>query len=452
MATLGDYMRGTGLMARLLRSASWSMAGYGASQALRLASNLILTRLLFPEAFGLMALITMVLVGLSLFSDLGIDPAISQSKRGDDPDFLNTAWTLQVIRGFILFGVLCGIAGPLATFYEEPLLATYLPIAGLSLILSGFQPSRVATAQRHLAMGRMTALELVSQVIGLIVMIGLAYATQSVLALVVGSVLQTCALLVLNLVFLPGQKNRFRWEKTAVSELIGFGKWIFLSTAFFFFSSQGDKAVLGKVLSLDMLGIYNIGFFLASFPVALGMHVAYRVLIPVYRERPASESAENFRKLSRMRHAATAGVVSMVFALALFGPWLVDFLYDDRYALAGGIVVLVCVVKMLQSIGITYDNAALAAGDSRRFFLVNAARALLQMGCLILGFALFGLIGGILGIGVALICGHPFVVWLARSHQVWDARHDLLWFVVVCIASATAVWANFASIQALIGH
>lgn len=452
MATLSEYMTGTGLMARLVRSASWTMAGYGASQVLRLASNLILTRLLFPEAFGLMALVTMVLVGLALFSDLGIEPAISQSKRGDDPDFLHTAWTLQVIRGFVLFVILCAIAGPLATFYEEPLLATYLPIAGLSLIVSGFQPTRVATAQRHLAMGRLTALELASQVMGLVIMIGLAYATQSVLALVVGSVLQSCASLILNFLYMPGQRDRFRWEMAAVSELFDFGKWIFLSTAFFFFSSQGDKAVLGKVLSLDLLGIYNIGFFLASFPVALGVHVAYRVLIPVYRERPPSESVENFRKLARMRHVATAGVVSMVFVLALIGPWLVDFLYDDRYALAGGIVVLISVVKMVQAIGMTYDNAALAAGDSRRFFLVNAARAVLQMVCLILGFALFGLVGGILGMGVALICAHPVLVWLARSHHAWDPRHDLFWFIVVCLASIAAIWINLASVQSLLGQ
>ncbi len=60
------------MAARVLRSASWLMIGYGGSQALRLASNLILTRILFPEAFGLMALVTVVTVGLSLFSDVGI--------------------------------------------------------------------------------------------------------------------------------------------------------------------------------------------------------------------------------------------------------------------------------------------------------------------------------------------------------------------------------------------
>ncbi|HBB84471.1 MAG TPA: polysaccharide biosynthesis protein, partial [Sulfitobacter sp.] len=94
-------------MARALRSTSWIVLSYGGAQAIRLASNLILTRLLFPEAFGLMALIQVVIVGLTLFSDVGIGPSIAQSKRGDDRDFLNTAWTIQAIRGGCLWLAAC---------------------------------------------------------------------------------------------------------------------------------------------------------------------------------------------------------------------------------------------------------------------------------------------------------------------------------------------------------
>ncbi|MEY8838750.1 oligosaccharide flippase family protein, partial [Cribrihabitans sp. XS_ASV171] len=97
--------QGSSLMSRVLRSASWVIVGYGLSQALRLASNLILTRILFPEAFGMMTLVGLVVVGMQLFSDIGIGTSIVQNRRGDEPDFLDTAWTLQVLRGFLLFGL-----------------------------------------------------------------------------------------------------------------------------------------------------------------------------------------------------------------------------------------------------------------------------------------------------------------------------------------------------------
>ncbi len=162
-----------------------------------------------------------------LFSDVGISPSIAQSKRGDDPDFLNTAWTIQVIRGVALFGIACLVSGPVAQFYSEPDLNTYLPIAAVALLVSGFNPTRIETANRHLLIGRLTVLDLISQVLGLVFMIVMAVMTQSIMSLVLGSVLQEVAKLVLTHFFLPGARNTFRWEKEAAAELAHFGKWIF---------------------------------------------------------------------------------------------------------------------------------------------------------------------------------------------------------------------------------
>ena len=431
------------LMARVARSASWIVLGYGASQAIRLASNLILTRLLFPEAFGLMALISVVTVGLTLFSDVGIAPSIAQSKRGDDPDFLNTAWTIQVGRGFGLWLAACALAYPVALFYDQRELTLYLPMAALSLVVAGFNPTRIETAHRHLLMGRLMALDLLSQVIGIAAMVALALAFQSVAALVVGGVIGAVAKLALTHLFLPGPSNRFRWERAAVTELVHFGKWIFLSTVFWFFASQGDKAVLGKFLTLENFGIYNIGYFLASFPLLLGLNVTGRVMIPVYREK-----ADPLR-LSRMRYGLSAAVIGLLIVMAFAGPWLVSHLYDPRFAEAGAIVVVLSVVLMPQVIGMTYDQAALAAGDSRRFFVYSALRSTLQVGLLLVGAITFGLIGALIGMGIALVLAHLVLIWLARVHKVWDPRHDLTFGAIGALAGSTALWLHWDAIVAL---
>lgn len=436
IARVFEGLKDNRLMARVLRSASWIVLGYGASQAIRLASNLILTRILFPEAFGLMALIGVVTVGLTLFSDVGISPSIAQSKRGDDPDFLNTAWTIQVMRGFFLWAAACLLAYPVSVFYAQPDLLYYLPIAGLSLIFGGLNPTRIETAHRHLLMGRLTILDLVSQVIGIAVMIVLAIVMQSVLALVIGGVIGAVAKLVLTQLGMRGLRNHLRWEKAAARELITFGKWIFLSTLFWFFASQGDKAVLGKFLTLETLGIYNIGYFLASFPLALGLSVTGRVMIPIYRE------GADARRLRRMRYGLTIGVGGMLVVMALLGPWLVNHLYDARYVMSGGVVVLLGVALLPQVIGMTYDQAALAAGDSRRFFVYSALRSTLQVSLLLLGVAQAGLMGAILGMGLAMALSHLVLIWLARAHGVWDARHDLLGFAVGGGVGALALWVH----------
>ena len=257
-------LNGQALFDRALRGSAITALGYVASQGLRLASNLILARLLFPEAFGLMALVTVVLVGLAMFSDVGIGPAISRSPRGDDPAFLNTAWTMHVIRGVMLWLTALALAWPLAWFYEAPDLRNLLPVAGISLLIAGFNPTRIETANRHLLLGRVTVLDLISQAVGITAMIVLALVTGSVWSLVLGAVLAAMVKLVLMHLWLPGPRNRFSWERASAHELVHFGKWVFLSTACGFALSQGDRLILGAFLPLDRLGVYNIGYFLAT--------------------------------------------------------------------------------------------------------------------------------------------------------------------------------------------
>lgn len=414
------------LFSRVLRGSALTAGSYAITQVLRLASNLVLTRLLFPEAFGLMALVSVFLIGLSMFSDVGIGPAISQSRRGDDPEFLDTAWTIQVWRGGLLWLATCLFAWPAAQLYQAPQLLTLLPASGLTLLIGGFNPTRIDTANRHLMLGRLTLLDLIAQIIGIVAMVILAFAMRSVWALVIGAIIGSVAKLALTHWGLDGPRNRFRWEPTAGRELIHFGKWIFLSTACGFLLSQGDKAILGAYLHLDQLGVYNIGYFLASFPVLLGGAVTGRILIPIYRDHPPAASAQNAARLRRLRVVLTGGMLALLGVMGFAGGPLVHLLYDARYAQAGAIVVAIACVQMPLVIGMTYDQSALAAGDSRNYFWVMAVRAGLQSLCFWLGAAQFGLKGALIGQFIAIAAVHPLIVWLARRHRAWDAQHDLM--------------------------
>jgi O-antigen/teichoic acid export membrane protein len=450
MSRLPDMLRGQGLAARAMRSSTFTVLGYGGSQMLRLASNLILTRLLFPEAFGMMALVQVFLTGLMMFSDLGISPAILQSKRGDERDFLNTAWTIQVLRGFGLWIAASLLAFPIAAIYGAPELAQLLPVAAFALVITGFSPTRLETANRHLALGRVTLIDLVTQVTGIAAAVVLALIWQSVWALIWSGLISAVVQLILYQRLLPGIRNRFRWEKAAAAELIRFGKWIFLSTVAGFLYYQGDKLILGRFLTLDLLGIYNIGYFLASFPLLLGAALTRKIMIPLYRERPPAASRENFAKLRRLRLVISFGLVSLLILLALGGDALIALLYDDRYRQAGGIVVLVAAFQILPVIVLTYDQAALAAGDSRRFFLLSLVRAGLMILALLAGVSLAGLLGALIGQGLAMLLAYPVAAWLARKQGAWDGLHDAGLALYGLLGAAVAVWYNWAAVSALV--
>ncbi|CUH79427.1 oligosaccharide flippase family protein [Tropicibacter naphthalenivorans] len=450
MSALARF-QGSGLGARVLRSSVLTVGGFGFGQVVRLASNLILTRLLFPEAFGLMALVQVFLMGLGQFSDVGVTPAILQSKRGDDRDFLNTAYTIQVLRGAGLWLVACALAWPMAWLYDQPELLWMLPVSALTLLITGFRPTRMVTANRHLMLGRVTLLDMGTQAIGVLIAIALAWWTGSVWALVISGVLGALAEVWLNDRYLPGERNRFRWEKAAATELIGFGKWVFLATVCGFFFTQADKILIGKFAPLDLFGVYNIGFFWASFPMMLGSMVTQKILIPIYRETPPTQSPENFAKLRKMRFAVTALLMGFVGAFALLGVWLVGALYDDRYAMAGAVAVVLACAQMPMLIVMTYDQAALAAGDSRRFFVLALVRAVLMFACIYIGWMSGGLMGALIGQGAAFALAYPVVVWLARRMGAWDPLHDAVFALIGAGLAAIALWMNSLAIVALAG-
>lgn len=449
---LTRILRGDGLKARAAKSTFWTIGGMATSQLLRLASNLVLTRLLFPEAFGLMALVQIFITGLAMFSDIGIRASIIQNSRSHEPGFLNTAWTLQVLRGVILWLFACAIAWPAASFYDDPRLAQLLPVAGLTALIAGFSPTRIHTANRDLVLGRLTLIEIASQVINIAMMITLALLMRSVWALVFGNVLGAITKQLLLVIFMPGHHNRLQIDRSALGELIHFGKWIFLSTVCGFVANQADRAILGKFVSLEMLGIYSVGFFLASVPMMLARPLATKIVFPLYKQRPPSESEENKRKIFMMRRIMTGALLSLSAVLALSGDLLVGFLYDPRYALAGPILVLVSIAQMPVVILSSYGSLMLAAGDSRRFLQRVFATAVAQSTVLVAGILQFGIIGATVATGISALIVYPLLIRSSRLYGGWDWVHDLIFGVIALLIALVALDLNWDAIQRLLEY
>jgi len=421
----------SGVTARIMRSSMFTIMGFGLQQAIRFGSNLILARLLFPEAFGIMALVTVLLIGLTMLSDMGITQAIQASKLGDDPRFLNTAWTLNMIRAGVLFLFACALTWPFGWFYEEPLLFQIIPVAALSLLILALEPTRAESASRHMLLGRVTVLETAAQAIGVAVMLILAWATESIWALVIGNLVSAVARTGLAWVILPGISNRLHLDRASARELIHYGRWIFFSTVAGFLVLQSDKLILGRYLTMEELGLYNIGFFLAGFPLMLGQLLVHRLMIPLYRASPPSESRENFLRLRRIRFMLSAMLVLGVAPLALGGVYIVDFLYDPRYAASGVVTMIVSMALLPQMLGLTYDQVTLASGDSRGFFTLNATRAVILVTLLLLLVPQMGVPGAPIAMAAATLLSYPLQLRLARKYGAWDALHDSVMAVVM---------------------
>ncbi len=426
------------MAARATRASGFTMLKFGGQNALRLAGNLVLTRLLFPEAFGIMAIVQVVLAGAAMFSDFGIRGSIVQDARGDDPDFLNTAWTLQILRGLGLGAAIALGAGPVAAFYDTPVLADLLLVAAIVPVIQGFASTRLATASRQLFLGPMVALHLGAQAAGLAVMIALAWRWDSVWALMLGTLVAPGLVTALSHIVLPGIKNRLCLDRDALGRLIGFGKYILLATVAGFVLGQGDKAVLAKVVPLGDLALYNIAFFLAAVPLLLAQRLNTAVMFPLYARRPPGAAEANRAHINRARFLMTGALMLGAWCLALTGDGLVGVLYDPRYHAAGPLMVLIALAVMPQIITASHASLPLAAGQSGRYAAIMVSGALLRLACLFVGAQHYGMIGVILSLPVAALLHYPVLAATARRYHGWDWRHDGL-YGALALAAALSV-------------
>lgn len=433
---LRGLLDGDGLRARAVRGTVFTFFGFGTQQFLRLLANLVLTRLLFPEAFGMMALVTVAMSGVQMFSDVGIQTAIVRSKRGDDPVFLNTAWTLRIIRGALLALIMLAIAGPIARFYQEPQLAELLAVTGLNAVILGFQSTKLSVANRHLVLGRLTGIELASQIAGILAMIALAYLTESVWALVIGGLITSAVKTGLSYILLPGHSNRLAWEKAALWELVHFGKYIIISSTANFLANNADRLILGKFITIGELGIYNIGFFPASVPLVLTQKFGNRVLLPIYSKTPPRDGPENRRKIRTARALLAGMLVGLGLFLALIGNWFVTTLYSADYALAGPIMMLLSLSFLPQLATNAYGILLLSAGNSRSFTVHLIALAFIQLMLFLILVQNFGLLGATLTPALATFLVYPLTAWLAHREGGWDPLLDLGFLIVITLGAA----------------
>lgn len=374
---------------RAATGSAWVTAGYAAGQLVRFGSNVVLTRLLFPKAFGLMLLVNVFLQALQLFSDLGIGASIIQHQRADR-SFVDTAWTLQVLRGALLWLAALAVAWPAAALYGEPQLVWMLVVAGASAFIEGFVSTEVHTANRDLRMARLQVFELSVQVTAAVVMIAGAWLTRSVWALVAGMLAASLARAALSHAFLARHRNRFRWEPEAARSLLHFGKWVFASSIVTFLAQQGDRLIFGKMLPMARLGVYNIASTLCDAPSSVVGAISFKIFFPTFAElRRTSQDVDGaYRKAS-----SALGLIAGAGALALVigGPWLIDLLYDERYAEASWIVRLLALGIWGNSIVHFTASVVLASGRVKWLALANAARLLWVAALVPLGFYRGGL-------------------------------------------------------------
>lgn len=382
----------------LLKGSVWTAGAYGLGQVVRLLTNIILAHLLAPQLFGIMLIVYSLRTGITLFSDFGVGQNIIYSKNADNPDFYNTAWTLEIIRNLVLWLICLVAAVPVARFYQAPILISVLPIAALDLVLTALTSSSVYLLRKRLQVAKLNAFEAVVALISSAATVVLAYLDPTIWALVFGNLFGSTVSMIGSHFLLGDVKQKLLIYKSYAWQIFDFGKWIFLSSVAYFLAMNFDRLYLAKVIPLEVLGVYGIARSIVDVLGALISRLGNYVLFPFVASHSHLPRRDLRAQVVVIRAKFLLLLAAGVSLLVVLSDLAIRILYDARYRAAAWMLPVLLVGSWFSILATVNESTLLGLGKPSYSAISNGTK----FGSLLVGLPLIVTRGGILGC-VALV-------------------------------------------------
>lgn len=422
---------------RLVQHSLIAALAHGLVQLIRFGSNIILASLLTPAIFGLLALVTTVRTGVELLTDVGITQSIIVAKDGDDQRFIETAWGIQLIRGFVLFLIGAITAFPIAWLYGVEELGILLLIGSIGSIISGIGRPGPAILQKNRKVGKLAVFRLSIAVLSAAIVIAFALKLPSALGIVLGGLVALGVSACLSFLILPLPSYVPRLEREYRSRILNFGKWIFLSSVIYFFAQNFDRLYLPANIPLAIFGIYGISRSLSDVVVQTVVQINQLVVFPAVAQS-AGGLAEMREKLAKTRLLGLAICSFGVGVLIAGSDLLILMIFDSRYELGATILPILLFGSWFAIHASVNEAVLLGLGRTKAIAGGNAIR----LGAASIGipaaFSLSGLPAGLAAITLLDLPRYVWLVWSASKVRMAFFRQDLVIFALM-IFSAIAI-------------
>lgn len=397
-----------------------------AHNLIRILSSVTLTRILAPEEFGVIGILTSIAYTVAVVSDVGFAAFVIRHSHADDPKFLDAIWTIRLLRSVLLTVVLAVLAGPISLAIGKPEMR--LPIQAFSLIfvLDGLSALTTITALRSRQLVRLNLVQFTSVVVQLAVSIPLAILLRSYWAILFATLIAHLVTTILSYIAFRESSRRFRLHIGYLKELLRFARYITAASILTLLISQTDKLVLSRLLSLETFGLYIIAVSLATIPLMFADKYTEQVLYPRYcqfwQENPASLARAYYsirRPLGLLYMAGVGGLIGTA-------PLVIEILYDDRYR-GAALYLSILAFGSLMALSNRAGNAALVAiGRPDVTFKTNVARLAWLAVAGTLGWLEFGPLGVIAAFSSVELAATSYQWRALKAAGILSIKEELL--------------------------
>ena len=333
--------------AKGIKSLGWAGLAQMIGLMIRLASNILLARLLAPEAYGILGSAMAVLTTLEWLSDMGILPALIRHERGTEPSYLLTGWWIGVGRGVVISLAAMATAAPLAAFSREPALVGILIGLSFRPFVFALRSPGIPTLKKSLNYRALFFDEILQTLFGTLVSVSLAWATHSIWAIVAGTLAGAITGVIVSYWLAP-LRPRLCWNPEAARDIGHLGRQVFLNTLIMALWINMDRLIGLRFVSLPAMGIYAVAWNLASVLEALVTRACDVYFAMLARRGDPERQADWHQSLERKitRLVFPIGVTGIVLA-----PLAIRILYDRRYLGAQAIFAVMVGRLLVRSLG-----------------------------------------------------------------------------------------------------
>ncbi|WP_354489372.1 lipopolysaccharide biosynthesis protein [Mesorhizobium robiniae] len=361
--------------------------------ATQIVSVIVLSRLLSPQDFGVVAMCAPVLAFIALFQDFGLTQATIQ-KTGIRHEEVNYLFWVNVAVSTLLACVLAVAAPLVAAFYDEPRVAGLVAALGLQIIAYGLGAQHLALLTRRMQFARLAIIDVASAIAGLVVSIAWTFIDRSYWALFAGTL--TAAVLP-TLCFWANSRWRPSLPRKVdgIGELINFGAGITGFNFTNFFARNLDNVLIGKYWGEAQLGLYDRAYKLLLFPLSQITNPLSKVMVPALsrlKDEPDRYRSAYLRVMPLILLVALPGVA---FATAM-SDVLIPFVLGEQWRQSSSIFLALGFAGLLQPLNNPAGWLFISqgrSGDFMRWGIIAAMTSVLAF--------LIGLPYGALGVAIA---------------------------------------------------
>jgi len=361
------FNAGKSLKKKVLVGSFWLYLLGFSSYGLMFIQTVILARLLAPRYFGVIGVYFILSAAFEGFTHTGFQKALIQREALDE-DFLNTAWTISIVRGIILFALTFSLSPLVVGLLGIPEAMIVVRVLAISLLLQGCNNIGVIYFHRDFVFHKEFIWKIGGILANFVISVPLAFVLRNEWALVWGLLGSAFVNLMLSYSLHP-YRPRLKFSFNIFSTLFGYGKWLLFSSILAYFARQGDKIVIAKLLGKEQLGIYIVALRFAKLPELFSKQIK-NVLFPAYAKFQNNLAAMKNVYLKSLSIIALFCVPFVGGAIILARPFVSVFLGEKWLAAAVPLQILV-IASLINIITVSGMSLSNALGKTSYSFKVN---------------------------------------------------------------------------------